>query len=258
MPTTFTATPQPTNNPPRTLLQLTYTGETTATITRADPDGVVRTVRLADPATLTGGSWTGFDYESWFGQSTTYTATVGGGGTITTAASTLSVSQVWMRHPGVPSLSMPIDFQGEGQPVRPVNQAILEPLNRPTPIVVTDGRRRAKRGTLTVRTKTDSEAAAWLALLDDTTVLLLDIPPNIPFGITAHQYVSLGDLTEDRLRPDYYPHPWRIWSVPFVVVDAPAGGQQAQRTYATVLAAFATYTAVKARYSTYNNLLTGT
>lgn len=257
MATTFTATPEPGNSPPRTLLQLTYTGQTSATITRLDPDGRSRPIRLAEPAALDGaGTWIGYDYEQWFGQASTYTA-VTAGGSISTSPVNLDVAVVWLRHPGVPSLSQQVDFQGEGEPVRPVNQAILEPLNRAFPIVVTDGRRRAKRGTITLRTSTAAQAAGLLDLVDDTAVLLLDIPPAKNFNMDPHQYLSLGDLTENRQRPDYYLWPRKIFTAPYVVVDRPAGGLQSERTYDTVLAAFASYNDVRTRYATYNDVLTG-
>lgn len=258
MPTTLVATPEPGNSPPRVLLQLEYTGQTSATIVRTDPDGQQVPVRLAEPAALDGaGQWVGYDYESWLGRPMTYTATTAGG-SVTSSTVTLAVTDTWLRHPGVPSLSCKVDFQGEGEPVRPVNQAVLEPLGRATPIVVSDGRRRTKRSTLTLRTKTDGEHELLLGLLDDVTPLLLDIPPNRPFGPTLpHQYLSIGDLTEARNRPDYYPDPWRLWTAPYIVVGRPAGGIQAQRTYADVLAQNATYQGVLTQYGTYTDLLTG-
>jgi hypothetical protein len=256
--TTLVATPDPTNNPPRVLLQITYTGQTSATIVRADPDGGTTAVRLADPVTLDGsGSAVLYDYESWFGSSMTYTATTAGG-SITSSAVTLDVADIWLRHPGVPSLSQKVDFQGEGSPVRSVNQAVLEPLGRATPIVVSDGQRKSKRGDLTLRTKSDTEHANLLGLLDDVTALLLDVPPGKLFGADlTHQYLAIGDLTQARLRPDYYVHPWRIWTAPYIVVGRPAGGIQSQRTYADVVAGFATYQDVRNRYATYTAVLTG-
>jgi len=41
------------------------------------------------------------------------------------------------------------------------------------------------------------------------------------------------------------------------VVDRPAGGTQAQRTYTDVLATYATYSAVRTKYATYSALLAG-
>lgn len=257
MATTFVATPQPGNNPPRTLLELEYTGQTSAVITRTDPDGRERPVRLGEPAALLAGIWTGYDYESWFEQPATYTATTAGG-SLTAGPVTLDVDVAWLRHPGVPSLSQPVDFQGEGQPVRPVAQAVLEPIGRRTPIVVTDGRRKSKRGTITLRTQTSEQADALLDLVDDTSVLLLDIPPSFGYNMDPHQYVSLGDLAEDRQRPDFYLWPRKQWTAPYIVVDRPAGGLQAEWTYDGVLATWATYNDVKNNYDTYTDLTAGT
>lgn len=258
MTTTLVATPDPGNSPPRVLLELTYTGQTEATIVRNDPDGSQTVVRLANPATLDGsGQWVGFDYESWFESDMTYTATTGAG-SISSSTVSLDVSDVWLRHPGVPSLSLQVDFQGEGEPVRPVMQTVLEPLGRRNPVVVSDGQRKSKRGDITLRTKNDDEHDDLIALVDGVVPLLLDVPPSKNFGASlTHQYLSLGDLTERRLRPDYYPHPWRIWTAPYIVVGWPAGGILPERSYATVLADYASYQAVKSAYATYTTLLTG-
>jgi hypothetical protein len=258
VPTTLTVTPEPGNNPPRVLLELVYTGQTSATIVRTDPDGTQTPVRLAEPAALDGsGAWVGYDYESWIGASFSYTATTVAG-SVTSSAVTLPATDTWLRHPGIPSLSLKVDFQGEGTPVRAVVQSVLQPLGRATPIVVSDGRRKTKTGQITLRTKSDAETDALLAILDDCSVLLLDIPPEKPYGSTLrHNYLSIGDLTETRRRPDYYPDPWRIWTAAFIAVGRPAGGIQAQRTYGTVLGAHATYQAVLTRYASYTTVLTG-
>src|ERR1044071_225891 len=113
MATVLTATPQPGNNPPRVLLELEYGGQTEATITRQDPDGQSRAVRLAEPATLVGSLWTGYDYESFFEAASIYTATTAGG-SVSSAPVTLDVTDTWLRHPGVPTLSRKVDFQGVG------------------------------------------------------------------------------------------------------------------------------------------------
>jgi hypothetical protein len=256
--TTLTATPDPTNSPPRVLLNLTYTGQTSATIVRNDPDGSQTPVRLAEPVTLDGtGSAVLYDYESWFGSSTTYTATTAGG-SITSSAVILDVGAVWLRHPGIPSLSRKIDFHGEGDPVRAVNQAVLQPLGRSTPVVLSDGQRKAKTGTITIWTASDTEHANLLGLLDDLSVLLLDVPPSWEFGADlTHQYLSIGDVTMQRRIEGYYVDPNRIWTAPYIVVGRSAGGVQSQRTWATVLAAYATWQDVRTRYATWTDVLTG-
>ena len=253
----LTATPEPGNNPPRIRLDLEYIGATEATIVRSDPDGQQIPVRLADPATLDGSNqWVGYDYESWFGEPTSYAATADA--PVISGTVTLDVPDIWLRHPGVPDLSLPIDFQGEGEPTRTVTRSVQQPLGRATPIVVTDGRRRARNGQITIRTATDAEHEALLALLDDTTPLLLDVPTAVPFGPKVrHVWLSIGDLTERRRQVDYAPDPNRVWSAPYDEVGRPAGGIQAQRTYATVLAESATYQDVLTRYATYTELLTG-
>jgi hypothetical protein len=259
VPTTLVATAEPSNDPPRVLIEIEYTGQVSADIVRNDPDGRAVPVRLADPVTLDGsGEATVYDYESWFGQATTYTATTGGG-SIDSNSVSLDVDDIWLRHPALPTLSMAIDFQGEGEPVRAVNQAVLEPLGRRTPIVVSDGRRRGKRGTITIRTETDEQHEALLALVDDVTALLLDVPPGKLYGPTlTHQYLALGDLQETRHRPDYYPWPRRIWTCPYIVVDRPADTVEGDRTWANVLAEAADWAELVGMYDTWGDVLTGT
>jgi hypothetical protein len=168
------------------------------------------------------------------------------------------VTDIWLRHPGVPGLSQVIDFQGEGDPVRAVMQTVFEPLGRRTPIVVSDGQRKSKRGEITIRTSNDTEHDALLGLLDDVTPLLLDIPPSKGFGLDlVHQYLSIGDVTMQRRIENYYLDTHRIWKAPYIVVGRPAGGVQSQRTYATLLNDFATYQDVKTRYATYTAVQTG-
>ncbi len=258
MPTTLIVTPDPTNDPPRMIIEITYTGQVSATVVRNDPDGTATPVRLGAPVALDGTRQAVlFDYESWFGSATTYTATTAGG-SVSSSSVSLDVNSIWLRHPGVPSLSQQIDFQGEGNPVRPVAQSVFEPLGRTTPIVVSDGQRKSKRGDLTIRTKNDTEHAKLLGLLDDVTPVLLDIPPSKGFGMDlTHQYLAIGDLTMTRRIEGYYPDPNRIWTAPYIAVGRPAGGIQSQRTYGTLVNDFATYQAVKTRYATYTAVLTG-
>jgi hypothetical protein len=254
--TTLVATPEPGNLPPRVLLNLEYTGQTEATISRLDPDGRTRFVRLAEPATLSAGIWTGYDYESTLNGPATYTATTTAG-SVTTGPVTLTADTPWLRHPGVPSLSIPVEPVGPlDDRVRDVQQAVLQPLGRRYPIVVSDGRRKSITSRLSIRTETLDEADALVAVMDDVAVLLLDAGAEWGLGFT-HEYLAFGRLTESPFQSDYGPNPWRTYTADYIVVDRPAGGIQSQRTYSDVLAQHATYQDVLNTYNAYTDLLTG-
>lgn len=261
MATTLVATAQPTNDPPRVKLDLTWTGASTASVLRHDPDGRYRAVRDGDPATVVANVWTGYDYESWLEESTTYTATVSST-TITSNAVTLtptmsSRSTGWLRHPGLPSLSIEVELAGDGEPTYALSRAKLEPLGRSYPIVVTDGARKSKASAMKVRTYSLTEYQALLDILQDGAVLLLDVPPSRGWRIT-HQYMAIADAVPLPIVPSNPHTPWDEWSMPYDVVDRPAGGLTAARTYSTVLTDFASYTEVPATYGSYTALLAGT
>lgn len=253
---TFVATAQPGNVPPRVLLELTYASQASATVTRLDPDGRIRTVRLADPATLASGVWVGYDYESWLQGAATYTATTSVG-YVTSNPVSMDVDTVWLRHPGIPSLSVPVEIVPDlEERVHAVNQAVLQPLGRRYPIVVSDGRRKAATSGLTFRTLDEVDGPALRAIFDDVSVLLLDAPLDHGLGF-VHEYLAFGELRERRFDPQHGPNPWRNWSVGYTVVDRPAGGQQALRTWATVLAENTAWSDVVNTFTTWSDLLTG-
>ena len=216
-------------------------------------------MRLTEPATLVAGVWSGYDYESPFGLAVTYTAVATSPpDTVTSSAVTLAVNDPWLRHPGVPSLSVKIlatRFRKDSLATRSraTSRATFTPLGRSMPIVVTSGARPSPVTEIAVRTDTAGERDAVWDLMEDESILLLDIPPALGWGVT-HEYVSIGDVTEARLA-DWGSELRRWFSLPYIVVDRPAGGLQAQFTYADVLAAHATYSQVKTRYNTYANLL---
>lgn len=256
---TLTATAEPANMPPRVLLNLSFADltpdPTEATILRNDPDGRTRAVRLAEPASLTAGAWQGYDYESPFGQAVTYTASsVSPAGTATSAAVTLSVTQAWLRHPGVPSLSVALPLVSSIAPrSRGTSRAVFTPLGRSDPVVVTSRARPSVQSEIVLYLDDENTLAAMWALVDDELVLLLDVPPSKDWGLT-HEYISVGDVTESRPFR-FLGMSDRLLSLPYLVVDRPAGGLQAQFTYADVLADHATYADVKSRYTTYSDLL---
>jgi hypothetical protein len=259
----ITATAEPANLPPRVLVSIDFTSltpdPTEATVMRNDPDGRQRAVRLAEPAALAAGLWQGYDYESPFGQAVTYEATsVTPAGAVTSSSVTLNVTVPWLRHPGIPTLSVPVptdSFRKDSlaSRARATSRAVFTPLGRETPIVVTSGVRSTPQTDMTLRTDTDAERDALWALLATEAVVLLDIPPGLSWGVT-HEFISVGDVVESRVA-DWGSHASRWFSLPYLVVDRPAGGLQAQFTYADVLADHATYALVRSRYNTYSDLL---
>lgn len=256
---TVVATAEPSNNPPRVKLDVSWTGASSVSVVRRDPDGATRAVRQGDPAALTGGLVTIYDYESFFGQVTTYDV-IAGTDTITSNEVTLSPDmasdQGWLRHPGSPSLSMLVNLAGDGTPTYPVARSVLRPLGRATPIVVTDGRRKSKSAELLVRTFSLAERQQLLGLIDDSSVLLLDVPPARGWRIT-HQYMSFGDATATPLVPSNPHTPWDEWSLPYDVVDRPAGGSTSSGAWnlGTALTQYPTIADAKAAFSNLGDYL---
>ncbi len=257
---TLTAAPEPGNSPPRVLLTLDMSDVSpvpaSATVSRLDPDGRTRAVRLAEPAKLTGGQWTGYDYETPFGQPVTYTA-VAGSTSVAGAPVTLDVSTVWLRHPGVPSLSMPLPRQAPSTLAtrrRASTRGVFRPLGRSTPLVVTEGTRQAPETALVVKTSSLDEMRRLWDLLADESVLLLTLPAGLGWGVT-HEYISVGDVEESRVAGwgGYEP---RVFMLPYTVVDRPAGGLQSQWTWGDVLARFASWSEVLAFYPSWQDVLT--
>ncbi len=257
---TLTATAEPNSRPPRVVLDLVMSDlspvPTSATITRLDPDGNTRAVRQADPATLVSGTATVFDYESQFGAAVSYTATAGGT-SVTSNSVTLDPANAWLRHPSIPSLSLELPRVHEdtdGQRTYASTRSVFTPLGRATPIVLTEGVRRSPETTLIVHTVTLAEKRRLIDLVRGEAVLLLTTPPAFGWDL-EHEYVSIGDVTVARLPGSWGELPNRYVTLPYTVVDRPAGGVIAQYTFADVLAEHPTFADVRQRYNNFGDLL---
>lgn len=250
----LTATPQPSNVPPRVLLAVTGMAGATVTITRTGTDGTV-TVRTANPGTLTAGAFTVSDYEATFGIAYTYTATSNTADTAT-ASATLTVSGPWLFHLADSTLSMPIRVMSRGERTLATNQGVHTVIGRPAAVVRSDGVRRLPTFPLLVGTSTLAEEAALTAILADSSVLLLQIAYT---GVTRAEsyYVSVGDVTMTDVA-DWFGNPFTQWTLPCTVTAVPTGSQQSAWTYAGLSAAFATYATADAAYTTYADMLTDT
>jgi hypothetical protein len=208
------------------------------TLVRNDPDGVARPVRGAEPRHLGVGvtSFTVDDYEAPHGQEVTYTAMQGSVTTTSPAAVCVppyytndqgwvsTLPSVWLKHLTIPALSMQIDLASAESPAFAQTRSVTAVLNRPSPVVLADARRKNPTTTLDVRTWSLEEADRLRALLADNSVLLLDVPGSAGWGI-VHWYVAVGDVTEERLWQEWAPFPGRVFHLPVEVVDRPAGGK---------------------------------
>lgn len=213
----------------------------TATIERVNvDDGTVMSVRNADPATLVAGEWVGTDYEAPLDQSFYYRATSPDrpGVILTSPTYTMaSGGTSWFKHPGKPSLNMPVIVHKPPDWGRPVKSGLFDILGRTRPIAVTM-RRNSERGDLIVVTRTENERLNMLALLEDGIPLFWSTPAGYGVG---NVYISIGDVTEVRPSGLGYESA-RKFTLPITVVDRPSGSVLATgNTWANVLSAYATW-----------------
>lgn len=260
---TITATAEPDNVPPRVRIDITATaGAGTETILRYGPDGRAVPVRTLDgnPLPLSGvpGDYDGliYDYEMPLGQTVVYGRIEDDDSTppILSDEVFLADTRVWLVHPGVPALSMPIFVASFGGRVRRASRGVFQPMGRSTAVVVSDGARKGFESLIEVKTESLDELANLYSLLEDASTLLLNVPPSLGWGV-ATTYISVGDVEESRLM-EYAGEPRRYVSLPYVVTARPAGGTQSQRTYADLLE-YATYADLSVAYEDYLDLLAG-
>lgn len=251
------------NLPPRVRLDVTSVGggNLQATPTRLDADG--RTVQVRTPdgnplaLTVSGSDRVGllYDYEASFQTVVQYGTAESAG---VSSPLLVDVGQTWLIHVGIPTLSQPVQFAPGSfvQEAQPVSRGVFYPLGRTTPVVITDGARKAVQSSMTVITETLDELAGMRALLANASTLLLNVPAGLGTGVGT-DYIAVGDVTFQRFT-DTVIDSYRLVQMPYTVVARPAGGSQSQRTYGNVLNAFATYGDVMAAYTSYADLLAPT
>lgn len=257
-PLQITASNDLVNEPPRNALFVSGAPGTTVQVTRTDPDGNIRPVRGGDPGTLINGQWPGYDYEMPYGQSVIYTAIPSdGSASAFTTATPLATTQSRLIHPGIPALSMKINGVNRTDRSYAGGSAEHVILGAQYPKTQTDGARKSGKFTLTLRTKTSAENSAITAILAGCVPLLLQLV--FPYTTSsAWHYINVNDVTAHEVTR-VFGDPKRVWTLECTIVDRPAGGLAAQRTYADVLSdpGVGTYADLTTRYKTYTGLLTG-
>jgi hypothetical protein len=169
---------------------------------------------------------------------------------------TVTSSQAWLVHPGVPSLSQPIVLRpGTLQDqTYTVTRGVFRPLGRENAVVFTGGTRSGAASQLILFVETVAARTALRNLIRDASTLLLN-PPDASWEF-GPAYIAIGDVKFSRMT-DVVIDSLRDVVLPFDVVDRPAGGVQSSRTWSDILANFGSWSAVLANYKSWNDVLTG-
>lgn len=218
---------------------------TFARIVRIAADGtetVVRPNTSSDPSgdymELSGGVAILYDTEAPFDVSLTYRTDALSGSTATATSSEVILQaggSVWLRDPLFPAgnrritlgfnAPLPECIPGEGIFFRGMDdenftgQTVNTAVNnraRPIPQVYV---RSSQTSGLNLICRTFADRDLMVELLANGTVLRLDTPPKYGY---APRYISVGDVPVSRSSPNFA-RQWSLMSLPYVVVDQPAG-----------------------------------
>ena len=207
------------------------------------------------------------DYAMPWATPVVYTATVttaAGTETFSSPTAVIDPQKPWLIHPTTPALSRVLDsgtFQqmgvvSIGAVTRPATTTAHDIIGSEFRVITKSGPRAASRTQLEVATVTADEQQALLAMTRDQTPLLIRMPGSWQWD-WEDGYYDVGQIDVNRFF-QYGPERRRVFTLPLERVEAPAGGLQAERTCADVLAAFSTCSDVSAAYATSTDLLTDT
>lgn len=217
-------------------------------------------VRSAYGADTTSGALVAYDYEMPIdGQEITYAIAEGTTPPPFDAPTwtiTVEADQPWLRHLGVPGLSMPVTVATIDTIDHPGRIGIYEIVGRRDPVTVHDVRG-SRRGTLTLLTRTADEAARMRTVIADGAPLLLQLS-CVPVDF-ADCYMAITSVALSRVNPGRTTSTARTWEFAYVEVARPAGevGFHAGRVWADVLAEQPTWAQVAAETPTWLHVLLG-
>lgn len=223
---------------------------TTVEIWRVDGAGNQTPVRNAEPLTTSAGTGLVYDYELPRDTAVTYRTT---DGAVTSSVSLDSNGQVWLVHPGQPSLSMAVHVVSLPAKRRDMGTVTYEPVGRSGAVSVSVGLSQAWSGTLTLATVSTDEYRGMLDLIGDGQPLLFAPPPTM--DDTA--YVAVVGSPDEQRVTDLPADDTRLWSLDVVRVGRPAGQGAAEWRWADVLATYPSWAALQAAESTWLDVLDG-
>lgn len=175
---------------------------------------------------------------------------------------TLNPDKGWLIHPGQPGLSFPLTdralaagIEEIGDILNDANDTIHHILGSPTPVVTTNGNRRADDTMLAVAIETNVEELALKEMLKDQTPILVNFPPSMG---TFFQYgfYRVGTTRRSRKRQQQGSQ-LRTYELPLLAVRSPSVVQQAAGwSFATLKLAYQSFDEVRAAYATFAALVT--
>lgn len=197
-----------------------------------------------------------YDYEARQGLEVDYILTNEEG--VTSSSQRVSIPKwgTWLKDPFRPFMNVKILWNSDSKYSRKVDQSVLKARGAKFPVVQSD-RRMAPSGVVRLATQTQEEAKALVALLDSTSIVLIDV--DIDFGVPV-RYVSVGDVDGSRIAEADRDLGWaaRYWDLPIQEIDMPLGSPISQSlTYDSIPASFGSYIAIPASVATYNDLAGG-
>lgn len=203
-----------------------------------------------------------YDYEATQGTVVEYLLTDPDGNVQATVNVTLPLWGTWLKSPGRPYRNVRCYFGSMPRVDAPLPREVYD-VDGAGQVVVYSSLRSADRApSLRLVTQTLEQLEGMRLLLSDGATLMLDTPPSWNIGM---RYLSAGDV--GRERPLATSEGFgnleataRMWELADVVtVESPQGVTTTDpgRTYASLPVLFATYTAIPATTSTYEELATG-
>jgi hypothetical protein len=204
-------------------LLIQETGLTEVTVYRILPNTDQLIVRGANAASTGTGVWAGIDYEAPPDQELTYGALISDGVDDVTigpvvASGSLDYGGDYILPIGSPALGLNVDVEagGLGPLSRDITQSVSPVLNRPSPVVVSFGRR-FLTGDLRLITLTDEDRLRLIEILEFPVIMWM---PRTGYGLEQPLYLAAGNLSE--IRPSLLgSEPARRWTLGITQIDRP-------------------------------------
>ena len=255
---TVTVTTNPGSNP-YVNVALTSFVESSVNVYRVDDAGNEVAVRNGDPLTLSSGAGSMQDYETPLDVNAFWRARNSGTGAVIADSSVVQLASggnVYLGHPGKPTLNMQVILADWQDGSRRTRSATFDVIGKTLP-VVRSFKRAGAAGVMTVRCDDFNTLINLNSLLDDGFPLLIRTPRTPDWGIGA-KYLHIGDSdVQLRVRTPTFARRWV--TLPWTEVSRPAGLAQGGPGFrwADVITTYATWADVISNNATWADVIDG-